>query len=273
MPCLRPVLVQDKSTGGVMYVKCGRCMSCRIQRARMWALRITHECRDYTENIFVTLTYSPEYIPKNNSLVKHHAQDFFRKLRRITGRKVRYFLGAEYGDRGFRPHYHICLFGWSVSDRATLEQAWPWGFIHIGGLTFDSACYVASYTLKKLSGENKIQYENRGVIPEFSLMSRKPGIGANYCERNKKFLKENVCCISKGSKVTLPRFYRDRIFTGDDKNIIHALAQDFNQEKFEKTKAQAQAHEGFQVIDYQKGQRIQHGADLLARQGLKKRKL
>lgn len=273
MRCTSPVMIQDKSTGGVLYVPCGRCMDCRLARARTWALRIMHEVKSHEDSCFVTLTYADEHLPKWGTLVKRHAQDFFRNLRREVGKPVRYFLGGEYGDRGMRPHYHICLFGCSIHDRPAIEKAWPWGFVHIGNLTFDSAAYVACYTLKKLTGPRADEYVQRGVIPEFSLMSRKPGIGAGYCESNRKFLKENVCCIVNGHKTGLPRFYRDKLFTEDEKAIVRSMASDFYANSFDFTKSKAGVSEGFEVLDYQKGQRAQRAADTKARQALKRRKL
>lgn len=273
MKCTSPVWVQDPVTAGVMYVPCGRCMACRISRARMWSLRIMHETRDHKDSCFVTLTYNDESLPRKGSLVKEHCQLFFKRLRKALGRPVRYFLGGEYGDIGRRPHYHVVLFGCSAHDRAALEKAWPWGFVHIGNVTYDSACYVASYTLKKLSGARKAEYALRGVIPEFSLMSRRPGIGALYCSRNATFLKDNVCCVKDGHKVPLPRYYRDRLFSDEDKSIIHQMAQELYDERFKKAKEAARVKEGFEVLEYQRGQRAQHAADLKAREGLKRRKL
>ena len=132
MPCYHP-----RSLASGQVVQCGRCIHCKLRYSYDWAVRGQHESSLYTENCFVTLTYSPDHYPANGSLVKGDVQSFFRKLRKLTGKKVRYFLGEEYGERGHRPHYHICLFGLSVLDRSAIEEAWPWGFVHIGSLTFD----------------------------------------------------------------------------------------------------------------------------------------
>ena len=43
---------------------CGRCMGCRLERSRQWALRCFHESKLYEDNCFVTLTFSDENLLK-----------------------------------------------------------------------------------------------------------------------------------------------------------------------------------------------------------------
>lgn len=239
----------------------------------MWSVRIMHEVKAWPCSSFVTLTYDDDHLPLNGSLVKSDVQLFLKRLRKNLGRTFKYFLGAEYGEHGLRPHYHIIFFGVGSSDRLQVERAWGKGHIFVGGVTHDSARYVASYTLKKLTGPASAAYSARGVIPEFSLMSRRPGIGFGFVESNKSFLKQNAFCIVNGSKVALPRYYQDKVFTDQDKAFLHALRQEHYDQAFLDTKAKAGVEHGFQVLDYQKGQRAQVQRDLNARSQLKKRKL
>lgn len=64
---------KDPETGGIKYRKagthekmdiaCGSCIGCRLDRSRMWAMRITHESTLYENghgNSFITLTYRPK---------------------------------------------------------------------------------------------------------------------------------------------------------------------------------------------------------------------
>lgn len=67
-----------------MSLPCGRCMSCRIERSRQFAVRCVHESKCYQDSCFVTLTYSPENLVKlcpGGSLVRKHVQDFMKRLR------------------------------------------------------------------------------------------------------------------------------------------------------------------------------------------------
>lgn len=271
MRCTSPVFVQDKHTGGILHVPCGRCIACRITRARTWSVRIMHEAKQHAENIFVTLTYNDEHLPKNLSLSKSDVQLFIKRLRKIYD--FRYFIGAEYGDVGRRPHYHGVFFGLGVSARSSIEQTWRKGFVHIGSVTHDSACYCASYTLKKLSGERAGFYAKHGLTPEFSLMSRRPGIGSAFVKENESFLRNNAFCVVKGSKVALPRYYADRVFKGPDKSLLQALRGEFHAMQHDELMQKSGAEFPYQVIDYQKGQRVQVKNDLEARQNLKRRKL
>lgn len=60
----------DKATGGIRFdrtnstgtmdVACGQCIGCRLDRSRMWAMRIIHESSLYSDNCFITLTYRNE---------------------------------------------------------------------------------------------------------------------------------------------------------------------------------------------------------------------
>lgn len=256
-----------------MYVPCGRCIGCRLKRASMWSVRIMHEVKNWDECCFVTLTYSPENLPKDGSLSVEHCQKFFKRLRKNLGRKFKYFLGAEYGELHTRPHYHVILFGVSKREELEIDKSWGLGFVHVGDVTHDSARYVASYTLKKLSGNQAARYAQLKIKPEFSLMSRAPGIGAVYVEQNKNFLRENAFCVVKGSKVALPRYYSDRIFTDVEKTLLHCLREEFFETRFEDLKKRSGAQHGYQVLDYERSCRQQSDQDLKKRQELKRRKL
>lgn len=169
---------------------CGKCMSCRTHKARILKTRITLEGRTSENSWFITLTYNDENVPDWYTLDKNHIETFIRRVRRsLEPRKVRYFYVAEYGDRG-RPHYHICLFGigTEVFDKDIVETAWtndegqPFGFTHIGSVTPESAGYVAGYVTKGLTkydlrGRDYTKYLGYGKCPEFTGMSRKPGLG------------------------------------------------------------------------------------------------
>ena len=90
-----------------MEVACGSCIGCRLDRSRMWAMRITHEAGLYdggNGNAFVTLTYRPkshatpkqlekgEHIPDDWSLNKKHFQDFMKRLRKAyPDRRIKYY--------------------------------------------------------------------------------------------------------------------------------------------------------------------------------------
>ena len=165
MPCYSPLKGwRDKETNGIVFrpcgssecmeVACGQCLGCRLDRSRVWALRIVHEASLCDSAVFVTLTYRDLYdadddqleggfhVPHDWSLDKSHFRNFMKRLRKAfwhydaDGKKVyekiRYFHCGEYGNvcrHSFRldlqncpyctvgrPHYHAILFGCDFPD-------------------------------------------------------------------------------------------------------------------------------------------------------------
>lgn len=178
---------------------CGRCLPCKLNKARTWQHRIMLETKSHAFSIFVTLTYAEEYVPFNMQgdliLQKKDLQKFLKRLRRKYNAPIRYFAVGEYGDRTDRPHYHLCIFGMSIEDTPCIESAWSKkheciGNIHTGNVEKESARYIAGYTIKKLT--NKDDSRLYGRTPEFMLSSRRGGgIGSQEVRRIGKILKEN----------------------------------------------------------------------------------
>lgn len=176
MLCIRPFKTGSAEFG------CGQCMPCRINRRRVWTGRILLEALSHEENCFATLTFRglkrgahgpPEF--KEWSLRRDDLSLFVKRLRFNTGRSLRYFGVGEYGDRYFRPHYHVALFGVPPTMEAEIDKAWGLGSIHVGTLTKDSAQYIAGYVTKKMT--NKDDPRLAGRLPELTRMSRNPGVG------------------------------------------------------------------------------------------------
>lgn len=175
-------------------VPCGQCIGCKLERSKQWAIRCVHEASLYEQNCFITLTYAPEHLPENASLVKKDYQNFMKRLRRKLG-KVRYYMCGEYGEqcgkcgnnKGWhednphqctwlprigRPHFHACLFGHDFQDKELigtpngiplykseiLKNIWQKGHVAVGSVTFESAAYIARYVTKKINGpkENEV---------------------------------------------------------------------------------------------------------------------
>lgn len=223
---------------------CGRCIGCRLERARQWAIRCMHESMLYDDNVFVTLTYNDENLPAHGSLDKRAFPLFMKRLRarldkytkrddegRIIDPGVRVFYCGEYGDENFRPHYHAILFNcdfedkvpWKRNERgdmlyrsSLLEALWPYGHSSLGAVTFESCGYVARYTLKKKHGPQASRYtvvcpETGEIIferePEFGDMSRFPGIGRPWIERFGDHTLSHDFIVMNGKKLRPPKYY------------------------------------------------------------------
>lgn len=208
-------------------VGCGRCDGCHFDRVRQWFIRCEAESLLSSSNSFVTLTYSPEFLPANGSLVFKHLQDFFKRLRK-SGAKFRYFACGEYGEKLSRPHYHICFFGYDFPDRELfttrrgrrvyksklLESKWTFGLSEVMDFSPGASAYVAGYCFKKVNGLLKFFWSTK-LVPEFVCMSRMKsegslfgGIGGGFFTKffsdmfpNDKFVSEN------GSVSRPPRYF------------------------------------------------------------------
>nr|QJB20488.1 MAG: replication initiator protein [Microvirus sp.] len=241
MPCLYPLHGYRTANGGwtsnpsrslrgdPLTVPCGQCLGCRLSYSRHWAVRCMHEAAMHSDNIFLTLTYSPEHLPSDHSLDKTVVPTFMADLRRWTGCKMKYFHCGEYGDKLSRPHYHILIFGWRPSDAKlwkrtpfplwnspTIEQFWPYGFAPFGELTFESAAYVARYATKKITGKKAASHYERfdpvtgeifNLQPEYATMSNRGGIGRSWLLRYFDEVYPSDSVLVNGYLVQPPRFY------------------------------------------------------------------
>lgn len=175
---------------GIQEYGCGQCKTCKINRSRVWIIRMLLEAKEHPYSAFVTLTYSDECLPKGGSLLKRDAQHFMKRLRKelsLEGREVRYFMSAEYGERGGRPHYHYILFGVSPLELDLLKKVWYKGLVHSGEVNQKTIQYIAGYMLKSfpLYEHQPKSYQQK----EFQLQSRKPGLGFGLVEKIKSSFK------------------------------------------------------------------------------------
>lgn len=218
MRCPQPISIRQKD-GSFEHVPCGKCMACLSNRRNSWSVRLQHELKHANFAHFITLTYDDYNIWQNENTVpsvnKSHVQKFFKRFRHaIKPHKFKYFLTAEYGSQTFRPHYHFIAFNLPYTSEdlySIIESTWNYGSIHIGTVTPASINYTTKYCVTKNSTPD-------GATPTFSLMSQ--GLGSSYIEKSKKFHRSNqkfYVTMLGGTKVSMPRYYRDKIFTENEK--------------------------------------------------------
>lgn len=183
-----------------------------------------HEAKSHLQNSFITLTYDGNHLPTDLSLNLSHWQNFAKKLRRECG-PFRFMHCGEYGDENKRPHYHAVIFGMDFrEDRKAhhairgniyytseiLSACWQKGFVLIGDLTFESAAYVARYTMKKQTG-SRAEAHYAGRKPEYMTMSRRPGLGANWIKKWHKDVYPSDEVITRGKRSRPPKFYDNEL--------------------------------------------------------------
>lgn len=170
------------------------------------------------EKSYLTLTYDNEHLPKENQLQKEHLQKFFRSIR-DDGYKIRYFAAGEYGETGGRAHYHAALYGIGIGKNSEylgksktgfpmyrneyIQKKWSKGNTYSQDLTFESAAYIGRYVTKKLTGPKKIE----GIVQPFAIMSRKPGIGAEWLKQFQSDVYPAGSIVSRGKLVNPPRYF------------------------------------------------------------------
>lgn len=256
MACYRPLTAWQLEDGTVVFrergailreltLPCGRCVGCRLDRALEWSLRCMHEAQLHEFSSFVTLTYEDDPI----SLRYRDFQLFMKRLRKAHG-PVRFFMAGEYGEQLGRPHFHALLFGIFFADRSVfsqsgantlyrspeLERLWPHGHSSIGDVTMESAGYVARYSLKKVTGSQAEQHYVRfhpytgelvPVVPEFSRMSLRPGIGYGFYERYRSDMtgeKHDGVVLAGGRRVSTPKYY-DKVLERNNPEMFDNIKQ------------------------------------------------
>lgn len=232
----RPLVfdVRKSYDGLRIAVPCGQCVGCRLEKSRQWAMRCMHEKRMFDESCFLTLTYDDEHLPKYNTLDKRDLQLFFKRLRKEYGEYIRYYACGEYGETTGRPHYHVLLFNLDFDDKVQvgrnkrgdpyfesedLADLWEEGHSMLGDLTFESCAYVARYCVEKVTGVKSEEHyrlvDADGVVigarvPEFSLMSLKPGLGTFYYWKYGREVRAHDNVVVNGRNVRPPKFYDSR---------------------------------------------------------------
>jgi len=213
-----------------LQVPCGRCIGCRLEKSRQWAIRCVHEAKMHNDNMFITLTYNDDN--QKTSLVKEDFVLFMKRLRRRCGNGIRFFHCGEYGEKFSRPHHHACIFGYRFHDldhwdtrggvplyrSVTLEDLWKnpetgesYGYSTVGDVTWESAAYVARYVTKKITGD-KAEKHYADREPEYITMSRRPGIGRTFYDKYRNDMYNADTCVIRDDLVCQPARYYDKIY-------------------------------------------------------------
>lgn len=242
MPCYYPLQAWQRDDNSITFeerggdvrralvLPCGRCIGCRLESSRCWAVRCMHEAQMHDFSSFITLTYDDAHLPYRGDL---HYPDFKKFCRRMVKRlgKFRFFMAGEYGDLNDRPHYHAIVFGLFFADRKffkqspagfniytsdTLSALWPYGHASVGDVSFESAAYVARYVTKKVTGDSAAEHYQRvdeltgevySLTPEFSKCSNRPGIGFDWWQKYGKEVLARGNVVMDGVEMKPPRYY------------------------------------------------------------------
>lgn len=222
--CLQPRFIQSR---GQIY-PCGYCPKCKAKRVSHWSFRLLQEQQVSSSAYFITLTYDDQNVPVTMfghlTLKLRDLQLFYKRLRKahssVKGQMaIKHYTVGEYGGRTERPHYHAIIF--NVKPEL-VEKAWSYGTVHFGKVEGASVGYTLKYITK-----NRKRFETYdGRKPEFAVMSK--GLGISYldetmCEWHADDLINRMYCGLKGGiKISMPRYYKDRLYFELEKAAIAA---------------------------------------------------
>ena len=283
----------EKEGSRIRYglIPCKKCYACRLNYSAEWAVRIMHEVKQHKENYFVTLTYDHEHVPtldyveykdkegniqrKFNNGCFHYSLNpkdldtFIDSLRKNQKRHhekkdFKYYLAAEYGGEGARPHYHIIFMGLELDGTKfysyvkdengkdhwkskELERIWKKGIIDVAKVEFADAAYVARYGTKLfINRGSEEDYAEQGMVREFTRCSTRPAIGSDYIKSNEYDMLISDGVLVKNSKgnvfhVKLPAYYQKRLeqsypeYMDEQKNKRQSIAINSLEKKREQT--------------------------------------
>jgi hypothetical protein len=176
-------------------VACGKCFHCRVNQANIWQVRLLLEAQTSYDSAFLTLTFDDIHLPHDKNVCPKFLQAFLKRYRkRFEPHRIRYYAIGEYGDKTWRPHYHLAIFTrqTDIKSEARIERcylpcedmrkrdlcthdcaaqlAWPYGNVEVSRtLGKENACYITGYIKKKAT---KPYYDHLGDRhPEFMTCS------------------------------------------------------------------------------------------------------
>lgn len=252
MRCDTPFMKRVDGRLKVLELPCGKCPPCKKRRVNDWTFRLMQEDKRSTSSYFVTLTYDNDSIPRTPNgfltLKKDDVQKWLKRLRKVNKSKIRYYCVGEYGGQRMRPHYHLIMF--NVDDIENIASCWNKGLVHIGQVTTDSVGYTCKYIDK---AQQIPKHPNDDRLREYSTMSN--NLGDNYLtpevvKWHRQDLSRTYVVTEGGYKYAMPRYYKERIYTKDERiqQVSLALAAQATMEDRLKYKVQ-QRYNGQMTFD------------------------
>lgn len=264
--CLYPKLIKNqkyianKKNGGIIPaindnrvlmvpVGCQKCIECRKKKAREWQVRLLEEVKNNKNGIFITLTFSNESIKKlnkeieglsgyelDNQIATLATRRFLERWRKKYKKSLRHWLVTELGHNGTENiHMHGLVFPTDEMKKKDnvfeeINKIWGYGYTWIGDKKEN---YVSertvNYIIKYINKIDKQHTEYNSKI----LTSA--GIGKGYAERigeynsYKKEETREYIKTKSGHKIALPIYYRNKIYTDEEREKLWIEKLDKNE--------------------------------------------
>ena len=239
--------IYDTRVGEIM-IDCGQCIECRQKKAREWQVRLAEEIKDHKYNYFITLTFAPKQLEELckktrlkecNAVAGYAVRHMLERWRKDNKKSIKHWLITELGHEGTeRIHLHGLLFTDKELEFGDLDdnklrtwKYWKYGQIYVGD-------YVNQQTINYISKYiTKIDSDHKGFVGQI-LAS--PGIGRSFVDRYRErndntyqYRPRNTIDfyrLPNGSKVKLPKYYKNHLLNEDERQQIWREYMDLNTE-------------------------------------------
>lgn len=260
--CLYPKLIKNpkykanKKNGGnipavldervkLVPVGCQKCIECRKQKARGWMIRLLEDIKTNKNGKFITLTFAPEELKKlndecegygyekDNNIATLSVRRFLERWRKEFKKSVRHWLITELGQTATE-HLHLHGIIWT-DDVKAIHKHWKYGNVWSGykkngkNENYVNASTV-NYITKYITKQDTLHKNYQSKI----LCSK--GIGNNYTNtvqsKSNKFKDtstEECYRTEKGYKIAMPNYWRNKIYTDDEREKLWLQKLDKNE--------------------------------------------
>ena len=212
-------------------VGCGKCMECRKQKSREWQVRLHEEIRTNNKHWkFVTLSFSDKALTElekdlnsdlegyalENKIATLAVRRFLERWRKLHKASIKHWLVTELGQKNTeRIHIHGLIYTQIPEE---IEKIWSYGNIWIGEYVNERTInYIVKYI-------NKTDEKHKYYTPVI-LCSK--GIGNKYIDRTdskkNQYAEKNtdeLYTTRSGIKLPLPKYYRNKIYSDEEKEKL-----------------------------------------------------
>lgn len=244
--CLYPKLIENpkykpsKRNGGnpvpctderkrFVPIGCGKCIECLKQKALGWSIRLNEELKVNNFAYFVTFTFAPQELMKLrkelhlrecNAVAGKAIRRFLERWRKKYKKSLKHWFITELGHEGTeRIHLHGIIFSNFEITQQTLADFWKYGNVDVGDYcNLQTINYIVKYV-------HKIDNDHKGFYGEIFCSA---GIGRNYIDRTitkqihryREGKTIEYYRMPNGGKVALPIYYRNHLFTEDQREEL-----------------------------------------------------
>ena len=237
-------------------ISCGKCIECKRAKARDWQIRLTEEIKsNNTKGYFVTLTFSDESIYKiinskptknwpglkniegyslDNGIATRAVRLFLENWRKKYNTSLRHWLATELGHEGTE-NIHLHGIIWTNENFEVIRNTWHYGYVYPRPHELEKN-YVSERTINYIIKYINKTDEDHPNYDSIILASHKPGIGLNYINtyngKLNKFKGANTketYTTSNGREVPLPIYYKNKLYTDEQKEQLWLIKLDKNE--------------------------------------------